>query len=210
LGLRGCLLGIEANAAARMGVAGDNPCEDRRRVDSVVPMDEMHEDVELSDGTCVHLRSVRPTDKHHFVAAMERASPETRRMRFFQTKRHFTEAELAYLTEVDGHDHVAIGALCRPPGGPEEAVGVGRYVRDPERPEVAEVALTIQDGYQRLGLGGAILDRLMSVARIHGVARFEMFLLADNVQMRELLLSLDLGVVVRQEDGADVYEIDLA
>jgi hypothetical protein len=59
---------------------------------------------------------------------------------------------LRYLTDVDHRDHKAIVAIDEQTGA---GVGLARYVRCPGRPEVAEVALTVTDDWQRTGVGAA-------------------------------------------------------
>ena len=55
-----------------------------------------------------------------------RLSARSRRSRFFTGKVRLSEAEVRYLTNVDHHDHEALGAVSRDGRG----VGVARYVRD--------------------------------------------------------------------------------
>ncbi len=40
------------------------------------------------------------------------------------------------------------------------AIAVGRFVRLPDEPKTAELAITVVDGYQRKGLGTIVLRRL--------------------------------------------------
>jgi GNAT superfamily N-acetyltransferase len=73
-----------------------------------------------------------------------------------------TEGMVRYLTEIDHHDHEAIIALDEQTG---EGIGVARYVRDQERPEVAEVAVTVIDDWQGRGLGTLLLEVISARAR---------------------------------------------
>ena len=61
------------------------------------------------------------------------------------------------------------------------------FVRVPGEPDVAEPAVTIVDEYQGLGLGTALLARLVAAARERGVQRFRCLFLAENRQIRALL-----------------------
>jgi hypothetical protein len=58
--------------------------------------------------------------------AARRARPP-RRMRFLGPKDELSAAELRYFTDVDHHDHEALGAMDHARGG---GVGIARYVRD--------------------------------------------------------------------------------
>ena len=105
---------------------------------------DYREQTRLRDGTHVELRLIRPEDKHLLVEGLERMSPESRFFRFFAHRDHLTPRELAYLTELDYDEHVAIGARTFTDEGREVGLGVARFIRlDP--PEVAEVAITVID-----------------------------------------------------------------
>jgi GNAT superfamily N-acetyltransferase len=80
-----------------------------------------------------------------------------------------TEGMVRYLTEIDHHDHEAIIALDEQTG---EGIGVARYVRDQERPEVAEVAVTVIDDWQGRGLGTLLLEVISARAREEGITTF--------------------------------------
>ena len=45
-----------------------------------------------------------------------------------------------------------------------QGVGVARYVRELDRPHVAEAAVTVVDAWQHRGLGGKLLRRLCARA----------------------------------------------
>src|SRR5262249_26789271 len=97
------------------------------------------ETLELRDGSTVELRPIRPEDKPIFLDGFARLTPESRYLRFFTGKDHLTDAELAYLTEVDGERHFALGAIA--PDG--RGAGVARFVRLEDEPDVAELAVTV-------------------------------------------------------------------
>jgi len=111
------------------------------------------EAVNLSDGTPVNLRLVIPADKPLLERGMDNFSPESRFHRFLSTKLKLTAADLRYLTEVDGVDHFAVGALNQA----GEGIGVARFVRFGDDREVAEPAIAVLDAYQNKGLGCILL-----------------------------------------------------
>jgi GNAT superfamily N-acetyltransferase len=129
---------------------------------------------------------------------LQQLSPESRYRRFFQHIDHFSERQLRYLTEVDGHDHVAwIAVLPDLPGAP--GVGVGRYVRMKDEPEVAEAAVTVVDSYHHHGLGRTLLWLLARSAIENGVRAFRAWTLGENHPMMELLR--DLGAQPGRWEG---------
>ena len=91
-----------------------------------------------------------------------RLSAASRQMRFLGVKKELSAAELRYFTDVDHHDHEALGALDHADG---RGVGVARYVRDTEDPQAAEIAVTIIDDWQGRGLGTELLAQLSDRAR---------------------------------------------
>jgi ribosomal protein S18 acetylase RimI-like enzyme len=162
----------------------------------------------LDDGSEVELRLVRPEDKPLMLAAWERLSPESRYRRFFSAKTALTSEELRYLTEMDNVHHLAIGATCRR-RGETVALGVARFIRLADRPDMADAAITVVDDAQRLGLGRLLLSRLVAAARERGIERFSCDVLATNEAMRRLLRSL-APVVERSEGPMVTIELPLA
>jgi GNAT superfamily N-acetyltransferase len=148
--------------------------------------DAYGETATLTDGTPVLIRLLRPADRELLRRGFEALSPDTRRLRFFGAKTQLTDAELAQLTQLDGINHFALGAVRE---GPHEVEGLGvaRFVRDPANPEVAEAAVTVKDTAQGRGLGTLLLTRLAAAARERGVSRFCGEFLAVNERVWVLL-----------------------
>ena len=161
------------------------------------------ESVSLSDGHRVHLRLMRPSDKDMLRAAFERLSPDSRYARFMSPKTKLTEDELRYLTEVDGVDHFALGAIRRHLVGKDEGVGSARFVRLSGQPDTAEPAVTVTDDYQGKGLGSVLLQRLSEAAWERDIRWFCTELLADNTASKRMIASLSPEVRFRPSgDGA--------
>jgi len=160
----------------------------------------------LRDGSKVVIRQVQCDDTPLLADGFARLSPESRRLRFLRRKDELSAAELRYFTDIDHHDHEALGALDHPGG---RGVGVARYVRDTGDPHAAEIAVTIVDDWQGRGLGTELLARLSGRARAAGIHRFTALVSADN-QAAAGLLRGARGDVVRREHGTVEYEIPLA
>lgn len=158
------------------------------------------EELELRDGRRLRLRPLRPDDKASLVEAFERLSPESRYRRFFTAKDRLTDAELRYFTEVDGIDHFALGlAEIAEGGGDGPGVGIGRFVRLANEPEVAEPAIAVVDAMHGNGLGRLLMLRLCAAAAERDIRWFHAEFLADNTPMRELLAGLSDDVVFTGE-----------
>jgi len=96
--------------------------------------------VVLRDGSAVLIRPVRSTDAALLADGFARLSAASRQMRFLGVKKELTAAELRYFTDVDHHDHEALGALDPASG---HGVGIARYVRDAGDPRAAEIGACI-------------------------------------------------------------------
>ena len=140
--------------------------------------------VRLDNGVAVEIRPIRPDDKELLAGAMRHLSERSAYQRFLSVKERLSPRELRYLTEVDFRDHVAFVAVR--PEEPDVVVGVGRWVRLPDDPEVAEIAFVVADDLQRRGLGTAIGEALAQAARERGVKRFVATMLPDNLAAHRL------------------------
>ncbi len=160
----------------------------------------------LRDGTSVSLRPIRPSDAALLSAGLACLSPESARRRFLTPKPRFSGAELRYLTEVDQLDHVATAAVVA--GRPGALAGVGRWVRDREHPDAAEVAVVVCDDLQGQGLGTILGLALADAARARGVTRLTATILPENVAARRLFarISEHLDTAVR----GGLYELTAA
>jgi GNAT superfamily N-acetyltransferase len=65
----------------------------------------------------------------------------------------------------------------------DDGVGVARFVRSPEDPSLAEVAVAVDDEWQGRGLGTVLLHDLAARAREEGIKRFSASMLAENEPM---------------------------
>jgi GNAT superfamily N-acetyltransferase len=174
--------------------------------------DRYRERARLADGREVRLRPVKAADKTLFVEALERLSPASRYARFLAPKSSLSQAELSYLTELDGENHFALGALTGL-GKERQGLGVARFVRFPEEPDVADAAIVVTDDAQGQGLGRLLFLRLVAAARERGINRFRCDVLAENDRMRTLLHELS-PAARDQPDGfavtVDVPLLDVA
>jgi acetyltransferase len=143
----------------------------------------------LSDSTIVFIREIRSSDKDMLAAGLAAMSEESRRKRFLSPKPSLSAAELAYLTEVDGHNHRALVAV--PAGEEEQIAAVARYVRLPDDPLAAEAAITVCDEMQGKGLGSLLARLISDAAREHGIERITATIASDNRPALALMQQID-------------------
>ncbi|MBL9004627.1 MAG: GNAT family N-acetyltransferase [Myxococcales bacterium] len=167
------------------------------------------EEVVLTDGTRVLLRLLRPTDKELVRGGFAALSLRSRYRRFLTSKARLSDRELAYLTELDHERHFALGALCVDGAGKESGVGIARFVRSAEQPDIAEPAVVVIDRLHGRGLGRILCERLAEAARERGVRAFRCEVLATNSPMRALIDSLSPHAKIEQHGEAATIEFAL-
>jgi RimJ/RimL family protein N-acetyltransferase len=131
-------------------------------------------------------RPIRPDDAERLGRLIERLSPRSRYRRFFSPVHTPPRAMLHRLAIVDHDRREAIVAVHG-----DELVGVASYEGDRDDPTSAEVAVLVDDAWQRLGIARFLLDRLAREARRHRIEQFTASVLADNVPAVALARTLN-------------------
>jgi RimJ/RimL family protein N-acetyltransferase len=163
----------------------------------------------LPDGTRIILRPIEAADKARLSVALGRLSQETIRRRFLAAKPRFSASELRYLTEVDGHNHIALAAFLAE--DPSTIAGVARCIRLPDATDTAEFAIVVGDGLQRRGLGTLLARELAAAARAAGIRRFAATMLGDNEAVRRLMRTISAHLELdRLDHGVREVVINLA
>ena len=162
--------------------------------------------VELRDGSRVRIRQIRSSDRELLSRGFEHLSPESRYRRFLSAMPRLNQQLLSHLARVDHHEHEAMIAVAEETG---EGVGIARYVRDRERPEVAEVAVTVIDDWHGRGLGTLLLEVISARARDEGITTLRALMLATNREMFDLLSRLGRARIVDREIGTVEVEVHI-
>lgn len=146
------------------------------------------EEITLPDGGVMRLRLARPEDREGIVDAFQHLSIESRVQRWFYPKMRLSEEELDALVSPIDDQHGAISAVKLAADGSEEsAIGMARFVRSKDHPDTAEIAITIVDEWQGLGIGRILLHRLLAMISERQIPYVDGRLQADNQAMRHLL-----------------------
>jgi acetyltransferase len=146
--------------------------------------------ISLVDGRSVIVRPVVAIDapaEQDFVRAL---SMDTRRKRFHVGLQELPPELLRQMTDVDHVSHVAIVAESLPEGDDEDdeatIVADARYVlQDGE----THLAIAVADAWQGVGLGRALLQRLLRHAARHGIRRLVADMLPGNTAMARLAMA---------------------
>lgn len=137
---------------------------------------------QLRNGRTVLVRRASPGDAPDIARLLTELSPESFRARFHGGPA--TPVQVAAFSRVDQ----APGAVCivaALPGEPRHLVAEARYV--PTGGDVAELAVTVLDRYQRSGLGKVMLEALIDQAREAGIERLRAVVSLANGAMLRLL-----------------------
>ena len=156
--------------------------------------------IRLATDPRVLIRPIRADDGERLRDSHARLSPESRYRRFLAAKPYLSGADARYLVELDGCDHYALVATL-PELDDEPIVAVARYIRAPENREVAELAIVVNDDFQKQGMGAELVQRLAQAAVSRGITRFRATMLADNVGIQRLLAGLADGPIERRRLG---------
>ncbi len=134
-------------------------------------------------------------------------SLKTRKQRFNTPLKNFSAIQIEYLTNIDNYNHIRIIAekkIVKWTIG----LGVGRCKRLPEKPDTAELAITIVDKYQNRGLGTKLIALLSILSLERDITKFCAHVNKENTAMINLLENF-YGKVTSQDYNDAVYEIDL-
>ena len=163
----------------------------------------------LKNGTAVRIRGVRADDKKKISEAFRNLETESIYKRFFQYKKALTDKELKAATEVDFENEVALMVTI----GEKETetiIGAGRYVAFDAAgaQRSAEVAFTVEEDYQGLGIASLTLRHLAGIAKEKGVAQFDAEVLQENRGM--LAVFKRSGFPIKQETAEGVVHVTLS
>ncbi len=152
----------------------------------------------LRDGRLMEIRALRPADRDGLLGTLDRMSDESIHRRFFGPKRRFSDKEVAYYTNVDFANHVALVAVLEEDGR-AVIVGGARYIVC--EPGTAEVAFAVDDAHQGQGIGALLMKHLAGIARRTGLQELYAEVLPNNTAMLKVFEKSGLRVGTKREQG---------
>jgi RimJ/RimL family protein N-acetyltransferase len=150
-------------------------------------------EVALRDGTVVRLRPVRDGDEPGLRALLDRLSPESRRLRFFDPGPDLDRKAGWAASQGGGRGFGLVATV----GSPERIVGHAAYVREDDGR--AEAAIEVAEDMQDRGIGTALVRRLTAEAARAGIPTLKAIVHPDNHRMADLLR--DCGLAVSESRG---------
>lgn len=150
------------------------------------------------------IRPIAPADIGLYEDFFAHVTPEDMRMRFLSSRRHFSEAALKRLTQIDYEREIAFVALEAETG---KLAGVSRLAADPDHVS-AEYGVLVRSDLQGHGLGRALLDLLIEYGRADGLQQIVGYVLAENRKM--LAMCRELGFTSKRDpDDASIMLVTL-
>ncbi|MFI6386050.1 GNAT family N-acetyltransferase [Nonomuraea sp. NPDC050540] len=160
-------------------------------------------DVVLADGGTAHVRPIRPADADRLLAFYSRLSDESIYFRFFGPRPKLSDKEVAWFTNVDYANRVALIATIG-----TEMVAVIRY--DRVSATEGEVAFLVEDAHQGRGVASVLLEHLAATAHENGIETFIADVLPANMKMMGVLRQAGYTAQSRFADGVVRMTLDLA
>ncbi|MFF2121794.1 GNAT family N-acetyltransferase [Kitasatospora sp. NPDC058184] len=164
------------------------------------PAPEAPSRLSLPDGTGLLLRPAGPADRAAALAMHGRCSPAALRLRYHGPVRDAGR----YLDHLLDPRHGRSYAVTAPDG---RILALGHLMWDDGE---AELAVLVEDGWQRHGLGAALLRRLSATARAAGVRTVYAVTQGGNTGLIAAMRRLDAPLDFRAEDGTLVITATLA
>ncbi len=144
---------------------------------------------QLENGANICIRSIRPSDEEQMREGIGQLSLESRYLRFFTAQPMPPDRVIEKLVDVDGHRHIAWGAiLSDDPDYPP--IGAVHVVRDDEFTQTGEFSVAIVDAFHGLGLARMLTAVLLVNCRIEGITSLEVQILLQNRAAINLVNSL--------------------
>jgi acyl-CoA hydrolase/RimJ/RimL family protein N-acetyltransferase len=165
--------------------------------------EELERWVELKDQSRVFLRPLKLTDEPMLRELFYKLSPESVHYRFFRMIRAMPHEKLQELLRIDYEADMALVVLTR---STEDAqvVAIAHYLND-RRTNFAEAAFLVRDDWHGKGIGTALMNMLVDIARQKGIAGFSASVLAQNHGMLRIFHKCGYAVESELDDG--VYHL---
>ncbi len=193
-------------ADARIVVGFRTPTSDRYAHMAIYPYpSHLVSNWQLSDGTNVVIRPIRPEDAELEQEFMRSLSEESRYFRFMNSIQELTQTMLVKFTQLDYSREIALIAVAethtRNTGRHEIELGVARYSTNPDG-ESCEFAIVIADDMHGKGLGSKLMTALMDAARQRGLKVIQGEVLSQNAHMLSLMKKLGFSIKTSQDDDS--------
>lgn len=165
----------------------------------------LEENYTLKNGTIAKIRPIRPSDERFYETFFRYLSPHDIRMRLFGAIKTYSHEQVAHLTQIDYARAMAFVAIDT---DEDALLGVSRLATDPDR-ETAEFAVIVRTDLKGVGLGWALMNKLISHARAERLKELHGQVLAENTTMLKMCDDLGFDTAASLEDPG-IFQVRLA
>jgi len=169
------------------------------------PYPEDLETTERFNNLEVFFRPVKQTDEALMKEFFYSFSDKSFYQRFFTHQISMPHSKLQHMVNPDYEEEMAIAGLIKKDDR-DMVVALGRYFIDPTS-NMAEIAFTVRDSYQLMGIGSFLLCYLIEIAKTKGVKGFRGDVLKDNNIMMHVLHKCGYPLQSRLEDDCYTFSI---
>jgi acyl-CoA hydrolase/GNAT superfamily N-acetyltransferase len=159
-------------------------------------------------GELVFFRPIKATDELMMQDFFYTLSDRSIYQRYFSPLSAMPHQTAQAMTTIDYERDMAIVGLVRKEGR-ERIVAVGRYGLLGDCSDLAEMAFTVRDDWQNIGIGTYLLDYLADIANERGVESFTAEILENNGPMLRILNKARRPVERVYEDGVYIATMRL-
>jgi len=179
--------------------------------DQLIPVGIYPSDLETTAifrGEVVHLRPIKATDELMMQDFFYSLSDRSIYQRYFASLRAMPHHTVQAMTTIDYKQEMAIVGLVRREGR-ERIIAVARYGLLRDCSDRAEMAFTVRDDYQNIGIGTFLLNYLAEIGSARGVKEFTAEILENNGPMLAILSTTRQPVQRVYEDGVYIVNMKL-
>jgi len=165
--------------------------------------EDMERWVDLRDDSRVYMRPLKLTDEPRIRDLFYKLTPESVRSRFFQMIKAMPHEQRQELLRVDYESDMALVVL-RDASDAAPMLAIAHYRNQPQV-NFAEAAFLVRDDWQGKGIGTALMNALVEMARRSGIAGFTGEVLVSNHGMMRVFHKCGFAVESDLRDG--VYSL---
>jgi acetyltransferase len=150
----------------------------------------------------VTIRQIEAVDAFGISAFYASLSAESRARRFLAASRGISPAEAERFASVHHRTEDGYVAVVAEVGANDGLIVGHATLTSDGTGTPPEIAFAVADGWQRRGIGTALLREVISAAQGRGIQRLQASLFVDNVAMRRLLAHAGWSSRIAAVDGS--------
>jgi RimJ/RimL family protein N-acetyltransferase len=151
----------------------------------------------FNNGLEVSFRAIKPSDEENMRRLFYRFSNEAVYYRYFSLRKTWPHAKMQEYVNIDYKKSLSIVAEIE--NG--TLIAEARFVSLDVQETHPEIAIVVDEKYQKLGVATYLLTMLMRQAKKRNLKGFKLYVLSDNKKMLKLIEKIDWEVNVKLVKG---------